>query len=98
MEPRLSFSRLRLGPIYLASADASIACWNAKYTFNFWRKITAIQNGDADGNDRTQGDPAWTSLFPTPQHPEYLSGHATKQQHDGDAVAGSDWRRIHCLE
>jgi hypothetical protein len=60
MEPRLSFSRLRLGPIYLASADASIACWNAKYTFNFWRPITAIQNGDA--------------------------------------VAGSDWRRIHCLE
>jgi len=63
--------------MYLASADASIACWDAKYTFNFWRPITAIQNGDADGNPRTDGEPSWTPLFPTPQHPEYLSGHST---------------------
>jgi hypothetical protein len=63
--------------LYLASADASVVCWDAKYTFNFWRPITAIQQGDADGNDRTIADPAWTPLFPTPQHPEYLSGHAT---------------------
>ena len=45
--------------------------------FNFWRPITAIQNGDADDNARTEADPAWTPLFPTPQHPEYLSGHST---------------------
>ena len=63
--------------MYLASADASIVCWDAKYTFNFWRPITAIQNGDADDNVRTEADPAWTPLFPTPQHPDYLSGHAT---------------------
>ncbi len=63
--------------MYLASADASIACWEAKYTFNFWRPITAIQNGDADDNVRTEADPVWTPLFPTPQHPEYLSGHST---------------------
>ena len=44
---------------------------------NFWRPITAIQNGDADDNVRTEADPAWTPLFPTPQHPEYLSGHST---------------------
>lgn len=62
---------------YLAAADASIVCWDAKYTFNFWRPITAIRNADADGNPRTDADPAWTPLFPTPQHPEYLSGHAT---------------------
>jgi hypothetical protein len=66
-----------LGLMYLASADASIACWEAKYTFNFWRPITAIQNGDADDNVRTEADPAWTPLFPTPPHPEYLSGHST---------------------
>ena len=63
--------------MYLASADASIACWEAKYTVNFWRPITAIQNGDADDNGRTEAEPAWTPLFPTPQHPEYLSGHST---------------------
>jgi hypothetical protein len=63
--------------MYLASADASIACWDAKYSFTFWRPITAIQNGDADDNVRTDADPSWTPLFPTPQHPEYLSGHST---------------------
>ncbi len=63
--------------IYLASSDASIACWEARYTFNFWRPITAIRNGDLDDNDRTVADPAWTPLFPTPQHPEYISGHST---------------------
>jgi hypothetical protein len=30
-----------------------------------------------DGNDRTVGDSSWTPLFPTPPHPEYLSGHTT---------------------
>jgi len=66
-----------LAMMYLASADASIVCWDAKYSFNFWRPITAIRNGDLDGNVRTDGDPEWTPLFPTPQHPEYLSGHST---------------------
>jgi PAP2 superfamily len=63
--------------MYLASSDASIACWEAKYTFNFWRPITAIRNGDLDDNVRTEADPAWTPLFATPQHPEYISGHST---------------------
>jgi hypothetical protein len=67
-----------LALMYLASADASIACWDAKYVFNFWRPQAAIRNGHLDGNDATAGDPAWTPLFsPTPPHPEYLSGHST---------------------
>ena len=73
----LSESARALALIYLASADASIACWTAKYTFNFWRPITAIRNGDVDDNARTEADPTWTPLFATPQHPEYLSGHST---------------------
>jgi hypothetical protein len=73
----LSATARGLGLIYLASADASIVCWDAKYTFNFWRPITAIHNGDADDNARTEADSAWAPLFPTPQHPEYLSGHST---------------------
>jgi hypothetical protein len=39
--------------------------------------ITAIRNGELDDNPRTLPDFAWTPLFATPQHPEYLSGHAT---------------------
>ena len=62
---------------YLASSDASVACWDAKYEYNFWRPQSAITNGDADGNDQTVGDAAWKPFIPTPPHPEYPSGHST---------------------
>ena len=62
---------------YLAAADASIACWDAKYTYNFWRPQLAIRGGDTDGNDLTVGDPTWLPFVPTPPHPEYPSGHST---------------------
>jgi hypothetical protein len=62
---------------YLASADASIACWDAKYTYNNWRPILAIRGGDSDGNESTPGDAAWSPFIATPPHPEYPSGHAT---------------------
>lgn len=61
--------------MYLAAADASIACWDAKYTYNFWRPFPAIVNGEADGNPATTGDAAWRPLLRTPPHPEYPSGH-----------------------
>jgi hypothetical protein len=41
-----------------ASADALIACWDAKYFYNFWRPVTAIRAGDTDGNPETAPDPA----------------------------------------
>ena len=63
--------------MYMAATDASIACWDAKYAYNFWRPTNAIRAGDTDGNDDTEGDPGWTPFLGTPQHPEYLSGHAT---------------------
>jgi hypothetical protein len=62
--------------VYLAVADASIACWDAKYTYNNWRPQPAIRNGDFDGNNLTAGDATWTPLFTTPPHPEYPSGHS----------------------
>ena len=62
---------------YLAAADASIAVWEAKYYYNFWRPQPAIVNGDADGNPATTGDPAWVPLVPTPPHPEYPSAHTS---------------------
>jgi len=62
---------------YLAAVDASIACWEAKYTYNFWRPQPAIRGGDLDGNDVTAGDATWLPFVATPPHPEYPSGHTT---------------------
>jgi membrane-associated phospholipid phosphatase len=59
-------------------ADAAIACWDAKYYYQFWRPITAIALADQDGNPATDPDPTWTPLLGvTPAHPEYPSGHST---------------------
>jgi len=58
-----------------ASADALIACWDAKYHYNFWRPVTAIRAGDMDGNPRTDPDASWIGLTIAPNHPEYPSAH-----------------------
>src|SRR5580765_3925419 len=65
-----------LAALDVAMADAAIGCWDAKYTYNFWRPITAIRETADDGNAATTPDPAWTPLFATPGHPEYPSGHS----------------------
>lgn len=52
--------------VNMAQADASIAIFNAKYHYNFWRPITAIH---------AAGDTGWTSwLSPAPPYPDYPSG------------------------
>jgi hypothetical protein len=58
-----------------ATDDALIAVLDAKYHYNFWRPITAIRNGDIDGNDATERDPSWTPFIDTPMHPEYPCAH-----------------------
>ncbi len=58
-------------------ADAGICAWDAKYTFNNWRPVTAIRNGDADGNPDTAPDATWSSFIGTPPFPDYVSGHST---------------------
>ncbi len=60
---------------YLAASDASVACWEAKYVYNFWRPQAAIARGDEDGNDGTIGAAGWRPLIDTPPHPDYVSGH-----------------------
>src|SRR6185503_9234505 len=59
----------------LSIADAAIGCWEAKYTYSFWRPLTAIPLADTDGNPDTVGAP-FTSYLVTPNHPEYPSGHS----------------------
>lgn len=61
----------------LAMADAAICAWDAKYVFDFWRPVTAIQKGDTDGNPDTEADPTWSSFIATPPFPDYVSGHST---------------------
>jgi hypothetical protein len=75
--------------VNVALADAGIACWNMKFTYDFWRPIIAIRDGANDGNPNTAGDPNWTPLGApatngagdgvnfTPPFPSYDSGHAT---------------------
>jgi len=66
-----------LALLNVAMADATIACWEAKYHFVFWRPITAIRLADTDPNPGTVGEPSWTPLLVTPAHPEYPAGHST---------------------
>jgi len=58
-----------------ATDDALIAVLDAKYHYNFWRPVTAIRNGDIDGNDATERDPSWMPFIDTPMHPEYPCAH-----------------------
>ena len=53
----------------IAMGDAAICAWDAKYTFDFWRPVTAIAFAEPELN--------WMSFIITPPFPEYVSGHST---------------------
>ena len=53
----------------IAMADAAICAWDAKYTFHFWRPVTAINFAEPELN--------WASFIVTPPFPDYVSGHST---------------------
>src|SRR4029434_298141 len=53
----------------IAMADAAICAWDAKYTFDFWRPVTAIAFAEPELN--------WMSFIVTPPFPDYTSGHST---------------------
>lgn len=58
----------------LAMADAAITAWDSKKYYVYWRPVTAIQEGDNDGNPKTEGDTAWQPFINTPPYPDYTSG------------------------
>jgi PAP2 superfamily protein len=68
----------------VALNDAIIAVLDAKYHYNFWRPITAIRNGDTDGNPATDRQATWQPIANTPMHPEYPCSHCIQ----GGSVAG----------
>ena len=75
-QPLVESARL-FAHINIAIADAFLAVFDAKYHYNFWRPITAIRNGDQDGNAATERDAGWTPVIETPLHPEYPCAHCT---------------------
>jgi hypothetical protein len=74
------------GMVYAATADASIAGFEAKYYYRFWRPRTAIPRADEDRNPYTDADPTWTPLL-TVNHPEYPSAHGFVSTALTDTVA-----------
>jgi hypothetical protein len=73
--------------ISVTYADGLIACFDAKYLYAFWRPVTAIRAGDTDGNDATLGEPTWSPLLGTPNHPEYPSAHSCITPAAGRVIA-----------
>jgi len=75
---RAQVDNARLLALYqLAFDDAVQAMIVAKLKYDFWRPVTAIRNGDRDGNSMTQHDPAWLPFLPNPNFQEYPCGHCT---------------------
>jgi hypothetical protein len=61
--------------VSVALVDSMIAVFDSKYKYEFWRPITAIRNGDIDGNPATERDASWQPIDITPMHPEYPCAH-----------------------
>src|SRR5579864_5000065 len=62
----------------LSFADSAIAFYDAKYTYQLWRPVTAIRLADTDGNPNTTADPNWIPLAGnTAADPSYPGAHST---------------------
>jgi hypothetical protein len=61
----------------LSFADGVIAFYDAKYTYNRWRPVTAIRAGGTDDNPETTPDANWLpEVGNTPPDPAYPGAHA----------------------
>jgi hypothetical protein len=73
----------------LSMADGYIAGFKIRYVYDLWRPVTAIREGDTDGNDATVGDPTWNSLQNTPAVSEYPSTMSLNSGAAAAALAGA---------
>jgi hypothetical protein len=64
-----------LAAVHVSVGDATLACFDAKYHYRFWRPVHAITRADTDRNPATDVDRTWQPLLNV-NHPEYPSGHA----------------------
>jgi hypothetical protein len=85
--PQISDCARILALANMAASDASVAVFDAKYTYNFWRPLTAIRNGDIDANEATERDAAWLPLLDAPMHPEYPCAHCIMSAAVGEVLA-----------
>jgi len=73
----------------LTFADSVIAFYDAKYTYNFWRPVTAIREAATDANPATIPDPNWLpEVGKTTPDPAYPGAHAVISA-AGDSVLTS---------
>ena len=86
----MSHTARALALMAMATNDSLVVSFATKYQYNFWRPETAIRAGDADGNDKTEGDPSFATFFSTPCFPGYPSNHAS-----GSNGAAEILRRIY---
>lgn len=80
-----------MAAIYVSYVDAIGACFEAKYHYQTWRPVSAIQMAHtyrSDGNNATPIDAAWTPVLPTPNHPEYPAAHSCTSGSLGEALRG----------
>lgn len=56
--------------------DALLTSFTGKFLYGFWRPVTAIREGDRDGNAATDADPAWSPLLNTPPYPSHPGNRA----------------------
>jgi hypothetical protein len=68
-QPKLDFTAMVFAKTSIGIVDAGIGCWQTKYQYNIERPITYIRD--------VLGHSTWSPLFPTPNFPEYTSGHCT---------------------
>ena len=66
--PTLDIAALTYVKVGLAQHESTIVLFTNKYQFNLIRPVTYIRNVI---------DPTWNTYIPTPNHPEFPSGHAT---------------------
>jgi membrane-associated phospholipid phosphatase len=72
----------------LSFADSAIAFYDAKYTYQLWRPVTAIRLADTDGNPNTTADPNWLPLAGnTAADPSYPGAHSTISAAGADVLA-----------
>lgn len=93
--PTLENARV-MAKLSTAVADSFIAGFDSKYYYNLWRPITAIREGDNDGNLATAGDAAWLSRINAPAHPSFLSTHSLQSAAAAAVLSGMIADRSFC--
>lgn len=67
-QPSLDRALMAYAKVGISMNDAGLSCFKTKYTYNVLRPISYVRG--------ELGHPAWLSLIPTPNFPDYSATHA----------------------